>query len=88
MGASNPILANLVMAPTKLWVVARKQRNERRTLRKIVDNPRRSNLSPLARGELLPTGLFFTRDDATASADAIAFASASAPRPTHHRYSG
>ena len=86
MDANSPVLANPVMAPTKLW--ARRQRNQRSPLRKIVDMPRRSSLSPLARGELLPTGLFFTRDDATASADAIAFASASAPRPTHHRYSG
>ena len=86
MDANNPILANPVMAPTKLW--ARKQRTQRSPLRKIVDMPRRSSLSPLARGELLPTGLFFTRDDATASADANAFAPASAPRPTHHRYSG
>ena len=85
--ASNPALEDLEMAQTALREMARKERNRRSPPRKIVDMPRRSNLRPLGRGELLPTGLFFASDNATAPADAHANASASAWRLTRYRNS-
>ena len=83
--ASNPAQESLEMAQTALRVKARKIRNIRNPQRKIVDMPRRSSLRPLGRGELLPSGLFFASDNAPASADAYANASASAWRPAHYR---